>query len=430
MVSIKILEKLLGILLHGLLPKRAQKIILNRINRTKRAMTCNKELAFFWRVLLFPIVLPISLLIAVIKTILIWLLPEKLFNDFKYIFNQFYTDITLRQMSVRLALERVSLCYEIFTKGDEKRISCGDKNPDITFYVIRPYYYLEPNALIHGNVANLLTQYYYALQKLSYAMENGWTPVVDWEHYGMMAHSEEYPVHGTSNAWEYYWDQPSNYSLEEVYQSKNVILSTRNIGQFGYIPNCLMAPPFARYAADLAKRCPKYAFKFSFNEYTQQYIEDAYQRLFPKNKRILGVIVRGAAYGQHETPYGSHPVQAGMRELIRTVKKCCTEWEMDYIFFVNEMQELVDMMQEAFQERLIVVPRLRDHIDRPTDGVTKNPMYYPGNRYQTNLDYLTEMSLLSKCNSLVGSMSSGTRAALIWNANEYENVYIMDKGLW
>lgn len=430
MVPIKILGQLFDILLRGILPERAHKIVLNRINRTKKAMTSNKELAFFWRVLFFPIVLPISLLVAVIKTILIWLLPEKRFNDFKYIFNQFYIDIASRHMSVGLALERVSLCYALFTKGAEKRISCGEKNPDITFYVIRPYYYLEPNALIHSNVANLLTQYYYALQKLSYAMEKGWTPVVDWEHYGMLAHSEDYPIHGTSNAWEYYWDQPSQYSLEEVYQSKNVILSTQNIGQFGYIPNCLMAPPFVRYAAELAKRCPQYAFKFSFNEYTGKYIEDAYQRLFPKNKRILGVIVRGASYGRHETPYGSHPIQVGMKELVRTVKRYYAEWDMDYIFFVNEMQELVDMMQEAFQEKVIVVPRLRDHIDRPTDGITKNPMYYPGNRYQTNLDYLTEMCLLSKCDSLIGSMSSGTRAALIWNANEYENVYIFEKGLW
>ena len=64
------------------------------------------------------------------------------------------------------------------------------------------------------------------------------------------------------------------------------------------------------------------------------------------------------------------------------------------------------------------------------DGITKNPMYYDGNRYQTNLDYVTEIALLSRCDTLIGSMSSGMRTALIWNAQKYEHTYVFDKGLW
>ena len=91
---------------------------------------------------------------------------------------------------------------------------------------------------------------------------------------------------------------------------------------------------------------------------------------------------------------------------------------------------VVDAMKEAFGDYLIVLPRLRDHLTRPADGVTQNPMYAPGQRYQTNLDYLTEVALLSKCDSLVGSMSSGMRTAIIWNAEHYEHVVVFEKGLW
>lgn len=422
--------KLLTIFIRVVFPPKIANAILNRVERTKRAMTSTKELRIFFKILFLPLELALSLVFVIIKTIAIWIFPSDFYNSVNYVFNQFYHDLNARKMGVALSWKRAKLCWELFTKGSEKRVSYGDHNPDKTFYIIRPYYFLEPNEFIYRNVANLLTQYYYALQKLSYAIENGWIPVVDWKNYGMLPHAEEYPVNGTTNSWEYYWAQPSDYTLEEVYQSKNVILSTRNIGQYGYIPNCAMQPPFTKYAANLADKCPKYAQEIPLNAETQKYVDDAYQRLFPAGKRVLGVVVRGASYGRVGTPNHSHPKQASMKELIMTVKKYYAEWEMEYIFFVNEMQELVDIMKEEFGDKLIVLPRQRDHLDRPADGVTQNPLYADGSRYQTNLDYVTEIALLSRCTTLIGSMSSGTRTALIWNDNNYENVYMFEKGLW
>lgn len=229
----------------------------------------------------------------------------------------------------------------------------------------------------------MLTQYYYVLQKLSYAVENHWIPIIVGKTMGMMPHAEKYPINGKSNSWEYYWLQPTEYTLTEVYQSKNVIVSTRNVGQFGYIPNCSMEPPFMKYAVKLAEKCPQYAQLIPLNQTTQQYIEKAYQELFPTEARVLGVIVRGASYGRVGTPNHSHPKQASMKELINSVKKHCNDWNMEYVFFVNEMQELVDTMKEEFGDELITLPRQRDSLDRATDGITENPLYVDGKRYQT-----------------------------------------------
>lgn len=424
------LSKLQIILIRVIFPTNIANGILNRVERTKNAMTSTKELKIFFKILFLPLELLTALIVAIIKTIAIWTIPTTIYNNIKFVFNQFYNDVNIKKIGIPLAWKRVKLCWELFTKGAEKRVSYGDKNPDITFYVIRPYYFLEPNELIYRNVANLLTQYYYTLQKLSYAAENKWTPIIDWKNYGIMPHAELYPINGTTNSWEYYWSQPSEYTLEEIYQSKNVILSTRNIGQYGYIPDCAMQPPFSKYAANLAEKCPQYAQLIPLNEITQQYVNNAYQNLFPVGERVLGVIVRGASYGRVGTPNNSHPKQASMKELINSVKMRCEEWKMEYIFFVNEMQELVDIMKDEFGDKLIVLPRQRDHLDRPTDGITQNPLYADGCRYQTNLDYVTEIALLAKCTALIGSMSSGARTALIWNDNNYENVYMFEKGLW
>ncbi len=425
----KFLGKIFNILFYGMLPLKMRKGIQLRVNGIRQAFTSNLELKIFWRVILFPLVLLLSLAIALFKSIALLVSPSA-YGYIKYIINQMYTDVLRDKRSLKITWKRAILTFELFVKGREKYVSYGRANPDKTFYVIRPYYYLQPNELIFRNIANLLTQYYYTLQKLSYAVENGYIPVVDWKNYGKMPHSEDYPVNGTENAWEYYWEQPSDYTLEEVYQSKNVILSTQNIGQYGYIPDAAMKPPFMQYAQRLAEQCPQYASLASLNEVTTNYIENIYKQLFPREQKVLGVVVRGASYGQTGTPMHSHPKQAKINELIRAVRNYCQEWDIHYIYFMNEMQELVDAMKEAFGEYLIVLPRLRDHLTRPADGVTQNPMYAPGQRYQTNLDYLTEVALLSKCDSLVGSMSSGMRTAIIWNAEHYEHVVVFEKGLW
>lgn len=402
----------------------------HRVERMHNALIGTKELKLFWSVVLYPLKLAISLIIALLKVFFIWLLPEKTFFNLRYVLKQIYTDLCVNHSGLKTSLKRGGLCWELLTKGAEKHTSFGEENPNKTFYVIRPYYFLQPNAFIFRNVANLLTQYYYCLQKLSYAIENNWIPVVDWQNYGQLPHAEDYPVNGTTNSWEYYWQQPSEYTLEEVYHSKNVILSTQNIGQYGYIPNASMAPPYSEYAYQLAEKCPRYAATIPLNQTTQAYVDKSYDELFPKGKKVLGVVVRGSAYGKNATPLRSHPKQIDIKNLIKETEKYLELWEMDCIFFVNEIQEMVDEMKEAFGDRMICLPRERDHIDRPTDGITKNPLYADGRRYQTNLDYVTEVALLSRCDSLIGSMSSGARTALIWNAQKYEHIYMFEKGLW
>lgn len=423
--------KVINTIIKIILPRTVYNLIINRIKRSKDILLSTPELRVLIKICIFPVKVFGDLLIALLKLPFIWLLPYKFYNDVKFIAKQFYMDIiVLNNIPFTVACKRASLLYELFTKGYEQRKSYGVQNSDKIFYVIRPYYFLEPNELILSNVANLLTQYYYALQKLSYAIEKGYIPVIDWEHYGKLPHSEDFPINGTMNSWEYYWKQPSEYTLEEVYKSKNVILSTQNIGQFGYIPNCAMKPPFNTYAKNIARMCPKYSNYIPFNDDTLNYIDEKYNSLFPEGSRVLGVVIRGSSYGTKKTQFSSHPTQISMGELIREVKKCLDSWDCEYIFFMNEVQELVDIMKENFKDKLIVLPRLRDSLYRPVDGSVLNPMYEDGQRFKTNLDYITEVALLSRCTCLVGSMSSGTRTAIMWNNNKYEHMYIFEKGLW
>lgn len=431
-----IIEKIIMITICAILPRNIRLAFNNRIKRTHLVFTNTFELKMFWKIvniLLMPIKIIVALIVAFFKTIFIWILPTKTYNDFKYLLNQIYSDLIQKNMKFGLAYKRLCLCYELFTKGAEKKVCYGSKNPDLTFYVLRPYYYLERNELVM-NVSNLLFHYYRNLQHLAYAVENGWIPVVDWENYGPFAYQEDYPINGTKNCWEYYWKQPSNYTLKEVYESKNVILSVQNTRDNQYVPSCFFRTPLQKQAEDYARRCPKYDQLIKLNEETQKYVSEKQKLLFPENSRILGVSIRGTSYGNSasSTNVNGHPIQPDLIKLLKNVDNLMEDWEMDYVFITCELDSVIEAFKNKFGSKTIYLKRLRYKIAPQRGDVEKglDPLYVPGQKYQTNLDYLTEMVLLAHCTSIAAAMSSGVRAAIIWNNKQYENIKIFENGLW
>ena len=423
MEGYNIIIRLFTIIVYAIFPAKWHDGIADRITEIKAAATSNIELRVFWHILFLPIVLPVSLLIALVKSIFIMISPSR-YRSYKYIFGQIFNDVVREKMGVKHAVKRAALANEMLIKGAEKRESFGDKNPDKTFFVIRPYYFMKTNELA-TTISNLLFHYYRNLQHLSHAIDNGWIPVVDWQNYGPFPHGEDFPVNGTTNCWEYFWNQPSEYTLDEVYKSKNVILSSQNTEFYGSIPSVALTPPFSEYVDDLIACCPKYDTLITLNEPTSKYVQKHQDALFPPDSRILGVSIRGAAYGASNIP--GHPVQPKMQNLIAEVKKYVGKWNMDFIFFTCEMASAVEAMRNSFGDKLIVLPRQR-YKKLPTSN--DNPLYEAGSRYQTNLDYLTEMVLLSRCTSLIAGMSGGVRCAIIWNAGQYEHIKVFENGMW
>lgn len=422
--------KIILTLLRLLLPDHIYRALVARCNFSKYILTDDPDLRTFWKIVgivLFPVRVLVLLTIALLKIFILWIVGLETFGNARYSFNLFVKDIA-SGMKPGIAIKRQKLFIEMVTKGRERRVSYGDKNPDKTFFVIRPYYYLVLNEfnVLH---AQLLFNYYRNLQFIAYAVNRGWIPVVDWGiQYGRMQHMEEYPVNGTENGWEYFWNQPSEYTLDEVYQSKNVVLSTRNTIDTEFMPPCQYPWPFQQTAEDCAKMCPKYDQLISFNKTTAQYIEQKEKMLFPKGTRIMGVSIRGTDYGG--SGLETHPIQASVCDLIAAIKKRMRQWDMDYIFLACESDVVVDAIRSKIGDKLLVLPRQRYEGRAAPQDDEHNPLYARGHRYQTNLDYVTEMALLSHCTSLLASMSGGVRIAIIWNAMRYEKMEILDNGVW
>lgn len=426
-----LLVRMIRICFSCLIPKSLRARFIYCTTKIKAIMTNPKELKIFWKVLglllkvvLYPVALVVSFVLAFLQSIVVLVMPQKRYAETAYNFHEFYKDMVQRSLGLKLSFKRVCLRNELFTKGCEKKKSYGNKNADKTFFVIRPYYFMEANELA-TTVSNLLFHYYRCLQHLTYAINNDYIPVVDWRNYGPFPHQEETPINGTTDCWEYFWKQPSEYTLEEVYESKNVILSDQNTRNYGYIPEVQFRSPFASYAKRLAVTCPEYADSFEFNDVTKEYFQQKIEEVFPKDERILGVCVRAMSYGSSAVK--NHPIQPAMEQLIELIEQKMEEWELGYCFVTCESQLVIDELKEKFGDKLIFLPRLR-YTYKPTSE--DNVLYEDGQKYKTNLDYLTEMYMLSKCTSIIGGMNSGMRAAIIWNADCYEHMYIFDKGNW
>ena len=149
----------------------------------------------------------------------------------------------------------------------------GKLNPDKTFYVI--------NRSSHAGIFSYLS---FVLNHLIISKENGFIPVVDMENF-TNPYNEINKINNTFNSWEYYFNQTSNYSLNEVYESKNVILSRNDYNvKMSYMIH--LEPKFKQLKQKEIK------INQSYINFVDEY--------FTSNKlnglNILGVHFRGTSY--------------------------------------------------------------------------------------------------------------------------------------
>ena len=301
------------------------------------------------------------------------------------------------------------LYYRIkYFDAREKRISLGDNNKDIEFYVIRP----RPNT-VEGLMALLL----YVLQHISYAEIKGYHPVVDFKNY-----STQYNDEDKTNAWEYFFRQIGEWSLDDIYNSKNVILSGIEPGK-----NC------SSYIRTKSFKTENILFA---NRLIQKYIQvsDDVMNLYRLEKHNLdigsklGVYLRGTDYTRLK-PAGE-PVQPSVEEAISIIERYIRNEEYSGIFLVTEDQEIYDKMLCKYGDFVKTVSYdtfissycLRDFLanDRCVEELDPVPN-------ERGKKYLVKIMLLSQCRRVISGKTCGSWAACAFSGN-VEKFYLFDLG--
>ncbi len=299
--------------------------------------------------------------------------------------------------------------------SEEREMSFGNENPEICFYILRAHWQESSNGFY-----NFFNR---AVRTFHYAKKNDYEFLIDMKHYYTeYAGTDNY---GKYNVWENYYEQPSHYSLEEAYRSKNVIFSKfgtewdkERIGDiFGdykekYLPFIEIGKLYASF--------------FCVSSVLAERIQNEKERLNWGDKRILGVLMRGTDFNKCPP---RHPVIHPINDVINDVLNKMESENYDLVYLATEDSRILNLFRQRIRDKLIYSKQYRtDQSDRPLMKV-KFPRDNDG--YLRGLEYCTVIEMLSACNSIVANcMCGGTMAALTRNQGKYEAILVYDDGFY
>jgi len=298
--------------------------------------------------------------------------------------------------------------------------------------------------LSHENSgAGIMTELLTVLGWLRYAIQNGYILIVN------MSTLFSCYDQSSRTKWEDYYEQPmlneplteerlkritsdQRYAICQVGKTRyNLLFYGRAFEMISRVfPPKIQFPMMRDYKMNTATHkefCDLYRQYIHFNPRVQEYIENEYRSILWNKGVVLGVIVRGTDYVQLK-PY-RHPIQPPVQDIIEKAKELRKEKKWDFLYLATEEKAVENQFNDAFPGRVLVNKR----------------QYYDGNyndkylfevrndrendQYLRNLEYLSSMYLLSKCNMLIGGMCGGSQGVLIMRGGlEYEYLYLFDLG--
>lgn len=313
--------------------------------------------------------------------------------------------VPLFRMGADLKKKRQRAVFEKVFRSQWKPES---KNADKTFYII---FDASGNAGLFALVSSFIRQ-------IKYAVDNGYVPVIDLQNFPNSFYSGD--KLGMDNAWEHFFEQPAGYTLEEVYRSKNVILGS---GEF---------PEGESYKYSPWQGNPETTalWKSLYRKYIRMqpdvynYVEKSYQSLGIQGTKTLGVKCRGTDYNINTIPEG-HYYQPSAGEVMDKIDHLDFPW--DRIFIATEDENIFKAFEEHYdKDKLVYIDNKRISTavgESWTDELEKRNI----NPFDSALKYLTEMYILSKCNSFIAGITCAT-LMMPYLSDGYEYSYVFDIG--
>ena len=267
----------------------------------------------------------------------------------------------------------------------------GGKNyADKTFYIIRRDY----------RAVGLFSMYITNAGHIDYALKHGYIPVVDMCNYKNCYLEDD--LIGQENAWEYYFKQPSGFTIKEAYMGANIILS--DIGIPDYRPSDRMSYFNNRNEINHWRIIGKKYMKIN-----EDIVAEA-QRIYRKithGAKVLGVALRGTDYVRMK-PH-DHPVQPSVDQVMNDSKSMMDEKGCPYLYLSTEDCLIVEEFKKRFDDKCIVYNRQlvsyeNGYIIRELNKQNKDSRRYNGRQYLISILLLAQTNVLlaSRASSVVG----------------------------
>lgn len=293
----------------------------------------------------------------------------------------------------------------------EKKCSWGNENPDKTFYVIGVNYWTGGLfAIIKSTFSHIL-----------YALDRGYIPVVDMQNFYTYMSDKNHPK--DRNMWEFLFEQPCGYGLEDISRSKNIIKSSSLPYKSGYGIGFDLD-----VHDDGFDKCRQTFMQYVVpNEKTQIYVSEIRNRLFAKNKRVLGGEVRGTDYSDNR-PLG-HPIQPSVEMFIEKAKTVMQAGKYDLFFLATEDKRIHDKVKAALGECVIYVEQNLYEGTMGKKYLVQIPYESEATKLRGVLDYYATISILAQCDGLIAGLNGGSIGACLMSEG-YDYLYIWDLGMY
>ena len=260
------------------------------------------------------------------------------------------------------------------------------------------------------------------LRAIEDAVEKNYIPVVDRQ----TIKNVFFPAEKDVNTWECFFKQPLGYSMRDIPNVKDADIYINNIAS-------VVSPVSIMHCqdADIVNYWRKIAGKYiSFKKEVLCLLEEKRSKLL-FGKRVLGVSVREGYIKLSENEPNKivgHPIQTGIDEMVELTSKYMVEWECDYVFVACQTQDTITKFKNKFGDRCLYCEKDRPSYEGLPEGTQLLNMK-KDNAYKREMDYVTEIYLLSKCTSFLCSENSGSEAAFIMSEG-FEKFMCLNKGIY
>lgn len=293
-----------------------------------------------------------------------------------------------------------------------KFIADGDWNKAIELSVGKVFYVVHRKTGGSGMFSNVA----HVLEQAAVADKLSLIPIVDMKKYKTVYNERKNSVNGTFNAWEYYFEQLCDYSLEHVYRDSQFIIGNPS-------PNIKLMYPDMDIATERYKKF------FKPKAYILELV-DSFRRANFDSKKVLGVHWRG---GEMKTQPGHH-VPPSERDIINSIKSILDNYPVDNIFLVTEQQHYLDIIIKKFGNIVSYTDYFR--VYEPDNAYKISPYPRELHMYKLGLEVIVDTLLLSHVDYLIAGGRDGvadgsnvSRTAQILNARKYKQVMTIYNGI-
>lgn len=277
-----------------------------------------------------------------------------------------------------------------------------------TFYVIRRG---------HPNVG-LFSYVTVALGHIYHAIEIGAIPIIDMKNYEN-TYLDRALLH-KENAWEYFYEQPMGYRLEDICSEDTVIYSYG--GPLEYTVNTRSI-----YDQRAFKEWRELYHKYiRINQECMDDMENLFKRLFENvdMNKVLGVKLRGTDYIMTKPLH--HPIQPTVSEAIPQIHTMMEKHDLKKIYLQTEDANILTEMRDIFGDKLIVPESYWYNTDKKQ--LLTSALQGNNDMRQNGMEYLRDTYFLSQCQYLVAGLNGGSLAACLMG--NYKDSFIFNLGYY